>query len=255
MADVPELFPDLGPEDEQFVRDILQPRQPDGPVPPAVAARWQDQIAQLHDEAASTPERRTRPQLRLAGAVASIAALALLAGVVLNSVSSTTTSPTVASGEAATPSTQNSVAGPLPIAQTVTTSGLQYTPGAIRKQLQTLISQRQNKSAVAGSDPLATSLVQPTPETSMGTSASVLDPASQQFIADEIARAKCFVEITGSDARSPVLLDIGQFSSEPAALIAFATQANNQQLDIWVVRPSCTTGEPEILWFGRIQRP
>ena len=255
MADVPELFPDLGPDDEQFVRDILQPRQPAGLVPPAVAARWQDQIAQLHDAAARSPERRSRPQLRLAGAVASIAALALLAGVVLNSVSSTTTAPTVASGEAATSLNQDSGAGPLPIARTVTTSGLQYTPGAIRKQLQTLISQRQNKSAVAGSDPMVTALVQPSPETSMDTSASVLDPASQLFIADEMARAKCFVEITGSDARSPVLIDIGQFSSEPAALIAFATEANSQQLDIWVVRPSCTTGEPEILWFGRIQRP
>lgn len=254
MADVPELFPDLGPDDEQFVRETLRPRRPDEPVPPAVAARWQDQIAQLHVEAASPPQHRSRPQLRLAGAVASIAALALLAGVVLNSVSSTTTSPTVASGDVATPSNQDSVAGPLPIARTVTTSGLQYTPGAIRKQLQTLISQRENKSAVAGSDPMVTSLVQ-SPETLMGTSASVVDPASQLFITDELARAKCFVEITGSDTRTPVLLDIGQFARQPAALIAFATQANSQQLDIWVVRPSCTTGEPEILWFGRIQRP
>ena len=270
----PELFPEISPADEQFLASILGGKGVAGPVPPEVAARWQDQIGKLSRK----PSRRP---LRLAGAVASIAAVALTAGVVANTLISST----APSGQdvALSPVTTQRAA-PLPIARTVTTSGLVYQPSKISSQLRNLLarvappSPAVDQVPIVSADPtispeqgtapdlgvtadpsqpqtsmMATS--SPDPEAVSTLPAQVLTATTRLFIDSAGVRTKCFLEITGDSARRPVVLDIGQYNGEVAALVAFPTATDAQRLDIWVVRPSCTTGEPQILWFGRVLRP
>jgi len=278
----------LTESDDAFVLGLLMADQASDRLPADVAARWDaaistesaDRAAQVAGAAplAHLPSHRAEPaprrRLRLAGAAASVAAIALVGGIVANSV-------LAKDPVGSTPDTVTAAASPLPLATLVSTSGLSYQPTGILSQVGALLKgsgfsrtlppetpaaseitalPQTGDNATATPDP--TSVERSTSDTAVpkATSAPSLaklnaDPAVVTFRTSEKLRAECLQELNAGPGARPVLLDIGYYKTKPAALIVLPTIDDVQRLDVWIVGPACHKGDAYVLWFGRVDRP
>lgn len=311
---------ELSPQDDAFVAGLLSADAASDPLPADVAARWDATIAaesaqrteQSADAAAvaagaaplasihathranKSPARR----FRLAGAAASIAAIALVGGIVANAVLAE--DPVAGTN----PDVVSAASSPLPIATNVSTSGITYQPTGILSQVGSLL---KGVPFQAGGTPASDAITLPPTEeaasTNSGTTASgsgelpqtsadgdassnetpsatsstttqnsksssgtaatpapkgidlSKDPVAVAFRTNEQRRTDCLDELNSGPGARPVLLDLGYFNREPAALIVLPTSGDAQRLDVWIVGPDCTKGDAHVLWFGRVSRP
>ncbi len=254
-----------GPEslsnaDEQWIRNLLAQSLPAvPPLPPSVSEHWQQTRPRPRLWRTSPAGQQTPWQL--AGAVAAIAATMLVLGIAANTVLSRESSPPLASGNSATANDQssessNARARALPEATSVSTSGLAYNPREIAQQVRDLLARRNQTAAPV--PPAANSatdipLGQALAPSSTADTGPVIPLGDQLITLPDLG--PCFVELTGSTTRQPVLVDSGSYGQQAAVLISFTTEGDAERLDLWVVQPDCTAGAPHVLWFGRILRP
>jgi hypothetical protein len=189
----------LSPQDDAFVDELLAADASTDPLPPQIADRWTAALAaESAARAAATTVAATGAAtaattvvpidtarsvrgrngstrgFRFAGIAASIAAIALVGGIVANSVLSSngskngTDSVTTASGQQVPANAEHGTGShALPVANTVTTSGLPYQPTKIAAQVKALLVGAVARSSVPapGSLPLATTVTTPPPAT------------------------------------------------------------------------------------------
>jgi hypothetical protein len=185
----------------------------------------------------------------------------LVLGIAANTVLSRDSSTPLASGQGAaandpSQATAKTGARALPQATAVSTSGLAYNPREIAQQVRALLDRRTRTPAPvpsAATPATDTPLGQVLSPSSTAASDAVVPLGNQLITLPDLG--PCFVELTGSTTRQPVLVDSGSYDQQAAVLISFTTQGDSQRLDLWVVQPDCTTGAPHVLWFGRILRP
>jgi len=309
----------LSPQDDAFVAGLLSADGLADPLPADVATRWDAMItaesAQRAEQSADAAaiaagaaplasinaghraKKSPMRRFRLAGAAASVAAIALVGGIVANAVLAE--DPVAGTN----PDVVSAASSPLPIATNVSTSGITYQPNGILSQVGGLL---KGVPFQAGSGPAPTAItLPPTDEaasTSTGESSGVeglpatssdgtatlndapdptlktgtttqtapkagtsdpapaaidlsKDPVAVAFRTNEQRRTDCLDELNSGPGARPVLLDLGYFNREPAALIVLPTSGDAQRLDIWIVGPDCTKGDAHVLWFGRVSRP
>jgi len=309
---------ELSPQDDAFVAGLLSADGLADPLPADVATRWDATItaesAQRAEQSADAAaiaagaapltsinaghraKKSPMRRFRLAGAAASVAAIALVGGIVANAVLGE--DPVAGTN----PDVVSAASSPLPIATNVSTSGITYQPNGILSQVGGLL---KGVPFQAGSGPAPTAItLPPTDEASSSTGAASeaqglsttgddgttalngtpdptlkpgtttktaprggspdpagaaidlsKDPVAVAFRTNEQRRTDCLDELNSGPGARPVLLDLGYFNREPAALIVLPTSGDAQRLDIWIVGPDCTKGDAHVLWFGRVSRP
>lgn len=69
------------------------------------------------------------------------------------------------------------------------------------------------------------------------------------------ALAPCVTELAGRSGVSPLAVDLARFAGKPAAVVVLPETGRPSTLDVWVVGPGCTRGDPQVLYFTRLPRP
>jgi hypothetical protein len=205
--------------------------------------------------------------LRLAGAAAAVAAIALVGGVVANQL--------------ATPSGDGLVveaSGDLPVADGVTRSNRTYTPVGLTTQVNRLIDAppmsyaEAQEGAVPAAGPNSAAAVEtPTSEgatagaapggsaTSGGTQGGTPGdrPAADlrafdTFAADGQVREGCITNLSGTPGVKAVAMDVGFYDGLPSVLVVLPTAANPDTLDVFIVGPACDLVDADLRYFARI---
>jgi hypothetical protein len=68
------------------------------------------------------------------------------------------------------------------------------------------------------------------------------------------ALARCVAALAGAPA-TPLVVDIAAYEGKPATVIVLPTPDDAGHLDVWVVRPTCTEANAQVLLFQRVVRP
>ncbi|MDQ1625930.1 MAG: hypothetical protein QOJ49_1428 [Actinomycetota bacterium] len=68
------------------------------------------------------------------------------------------------------------------------------------------------------------------------------------------ALAQCIAALAGAPA-TPLVVDIASYEGKPATVIVLPTPDDAAHLDVWVVRPTCTDANAQLLLFQRVVRP
>lgn len=72
---------------------------------------------------------------------------------------------------------------------------------------------------------------------------------------DPVALDRCVAELAGRPGVSPLAVDLGRYAGRPAQVVVLPEAGRSPLLDVWVVRPGCTRGDPQLLYFTRLPRP
>jgi anti-sigma factor RsiW len=223
------------------VRRSLAAAPPVGPLPPAVADRVDEALRAAALEPADEPADATpvaaptvmpspRPAtgprgMRWLQAAAVIVLLLAVGGIGISAFVGSTSSDNAASGgsgDNARALPARSSAGPVAVQRTDTA----YTTAHLGTQAQTLLS----GGAVAG-------------HAAGGTEA---------FQLSGTRLSSC---LAGLQARQPLAVDLATFDGAPAAVVVDATPQDPGHADVWVVAPSCSRDNAQVLHFLRVPRP
>lgn len=95
--------------------------------------------------------------------------------------------------------------------------------------------------------------------TSSRTSDSALsDGRTSQRLAAPGPLAECVAALTTASGTSPsatpVLVDIARFNGSPATIIVLELPAEPDRLGVWVVRPGCRAGDPQVIRHMTVPR-
>ena len=212
---------------------------PAEPIPPDVAARLEAAFA-----AARAPvpaPRAERPGRRigwprpsggvLAGAAAASVLLLFFGALVLGQLNDP--SATTSGGGANQPSRRSAAAPPAHVAA----SGQNYDAAGVRAAVPGLVAQQRT----ARQDAVPT--------------AGARAPAGLSRLRDPSTLAACVMELSGTDRAVPLAVDLARYAGKPAAVVVLPETGNPAVLDIWVVGPACSRGDPQLLYFTRLPRP
>jgi len=119
-------------------------------------------------------------------------------------------------------------------ARAVTASGRNYTPATLRAALPALLGQRDAsaQSRMSAATP---------PPSGLAGRASQLGP--------------CVAELAGRGGVTPLAVDVAKYAGQSAVVVVLPEAGPAKVLDIWVVRPGCTRGDPQVIYFTRLPRP
>jgi len=209
------------------------------PLPADIGARLDAALAGA-DRSAPVPAGRTaftsmatrrvawRPGggLLAAGAAASIVALlvgALAIGALRDGGGSANS--TAGAGGAAAPARGRSDAAS-------TASGRNYTTAALRAAVPALVSTQRRAAG-----------------------APVQAPPELAGLREPPALARCVAELAGRAGVAPLAVDLARFAGKPAAVVVLPEAGRASMLDVWVVGPGCTRGNPDLRYFTRLPAP
>ncbi len=65
----------------------------------------------------------------------------------------------------------------------------------------------------------------------------------------------CITELAGRSGVRPLAVDLARFAGKPAAVLVLPETGQPSTLDVWVVGPGCTRGDPQLIYFTRLPRP
>ncbi len=65
----------------------------------------------------------------------------------------------------------------------------------------------------------------------------------------------CIAELAGRSGVRPLAVDLARFAGKPAAVLVLPETGQPSTLDVWVVGPGCTRGDPQLIYFTRLPRP
>jgi hypothetical protein len=311
--------PSLSESDAAFLDGILrEPSLASPELPADIAARWDDAIGAESAAriAGATPEgtpvdvesaafaaepleavtgtvvpmlgRRGhgKPKRRgfaLAGVAASVAAVALVGGVIANQVASTSTPGAVTAEDAGAAVGARSTSAPLPTASAVTYSGATYTASQVSNTVSTLISTPQaayvpspedSEGAVADARPPATESSPSTAETGatedgsrpLSSDSDEVDPTSGEsadntlaaintLATDPQAREACIAYLAQESGVSPAAIDVGTFEGGPALMVVLPTLDTPGKVDVFIIGATCTSTNADVKYFTRIDIP
>jgi hypothetical protein len=257
--------PDLAPVDPTSTDDLLA-----GFAAVAAPAATSTPTQTEATSATVIPLQRDRGartsgwSLRLAGAAAAVAAIALVGGVVANQL--------------ATPSGDGVIveaSGSLPVADGVTRSNRAYTPVGLTTQVNRLIdappmayADAPEMAAAAGSPASAAPTSLPTSEAG-GTPVDGPNPNSAQdgvpgagaaadpaafdtFASDGQVREGCITNLAGAPGVKAVAMDVGFYNGLPSVLVVLPTATNPDTVDVFIVGPACDLVDADLRYFARI---
>jgi hypothetical protein len=248
--------------DDAFVAGLLASTGDDlAPVPADIAARWDAAIAQAAAErgaddapvAATTtviprqPTRSRAPRgLRLAGIAASVAALALVGGVVANQFVASTSDSTVIT----------EASGSLPTTDEVTTSGTTFEAESADEQASALVGQATGAAPKQEAVPLSTQTAAPTTSESVTTSGSSgavgAEPEVKAFVDDTAQRQACVENLAQRQGVKPVAVDMGYYKGEPAAMVVLPSEDDPTKVDVFIVGTDCNLIDADVQYFTRV---
>jgi hypothetical protein len=256
--------PVLPEADDAFVAGLLALTGDDLPAVPAdIAARWDAAIAEAAAErdaeapvAASTtvipmqPSRARAPRgVRLAGIAASVAALALVGGVVANQFVTSTSDDTVIT----------EASGSLPTTDKVTTSGTQFNADSADEQASALVGQATGAAPKEQSAPLSAPTTSPrTPAAGVATSAQSQtvtvkpDPEVLAFVDDTAQRQACVENLAQRKGVKPVAVDMGYYQGEAAAMVVLPSGDDPTKVDVFIVGTDCNLIDADVQYFTRV---
>jgi hypothetical protein len=254
--------PVLPEADDAFIAGLLASTGDDlVPVPDDIAARWDAAIAQAAAErvaddapvAATTtvipmqPTRSRAPRgLRLAGIAASVAALALVGGVVANQFVASTSDSTVIT----------EASGSLPTTDEVTTSGTTFEAESADEQASALVGQATGTEPKKQAAPLSAPATLPASPESVTTSSSSssvgAEPEVKAFVDDTAQRQACVENLAQRQGVKPVAVDMGYYLSEPAAMVVLVSEADPAKVDVYIVGTGCNLIDADVLYFTRV---
>lgn len=265
--EAPTTGPVLDAEDNDFVSGLLARSGADIPAVPAeIAAQWDAAIvaeaAARSSQAATaagmivpmqrTPSRRPRG-VRFAGIAASVAAIALVGGVVANALVPSSSEPEITTASDTLPTTDE-----------VTTSGSTFSDDAVPAQANTLVTKAASGSTQVGAagvpatltaSPIAPS-VAPTPVPGDGESKDVTDePAVADFMADEARRDACIENLAQQEGAKPIAVDMGYYKGKPAAMVVLPAPDDPEKVDVFIVGPECNIVDADVRYFTRVPVP
>lgn len=213
---------------------------PSPAMPADVAARL-DAALTTKPRAVLAPRRRGwRWGTRTAALAAAAAAVLIVVAVVVGTFRGSPPAPTdpraggVASSTAARPQV-------VPQA-----SGRDYTPAVLARGVDALLPG-------PGASPSA-----PRADTGPATPGTAAEqalgafPAGTARLLDPQALAGCLAALGGPAA--PLAVDLARFNGRPAAIVVVPA-ATPGRLDVWVVGPGCSRGDPQLRYFSRVLRP
>jgi hypothetical protein len=119
-------------------------------------------------------------------------------------------------------------------ARAVTASGRNYTAATLRAALPALLGQQD-----ASAQSRKSSAAQTPP--GLAGRASQLGP--------------CVAELAGRGGVTPLAVDVAKYAGQPAVVVVLPEAGPAKVLDVWVVRPGCTRGDPQLIYFTRLPRP
>jgi hypothetical protein len=263
------LGPVLPEADDRFVAGLLAASaNPLPAVPAEVAARWDAALAEAAAERvgqASTPSAATTviPQqrrhasrasrgARWAGIAASVAALALVGGVVANQWAT----------DAGADGTVTEAAGALPTTDQVTTSGTAFNAQNVKSQATALIGRAAGTAARREAAPItlpatpesaATPADNATAAQSQPQNVTVAPaPEVQAFVSDANRRQACVENLAQRKGVKPVAVDMGYYLSEPAAMVVLVSEADPAKVDVYIVGTGCNLIDADVLYFTRV---
>jgi hypothetical protein len=225
----------------EAVRRSLAAAPPVGPLPPAVADRVDEALRAAALEPADqpafsaplaaptvmpSPRRVPGPRgMRWLQAAAVIVLLLAVGGIGVSAFEGSTSSDNAASGGSgdqmrAAPARGSS--GPVAVQRT----GTAYTTAHLGTQAQTLLS-----------------------------GGAVAAHASDGAEAFQLSGTKLTSCLAGLQARAPLAVDLATFDGAPAAVVVDATPQDPAHADVWVVAPSCSRDNAQVLHFLRVPRP
>jgi hypothetical protein len=258
--------PVLPEADDAFVAGLLASTGADlPPVPSDIAARWDAAIAEAAAEradadspvAASTtvipmqPTRSRAPRgLRLAGIAASVAALALVGGVVANQFVVSTSDDTVIT----------EASGSLPTTDKVTTSGTTFAAESAEEQASALVGRATGAAPQEPTIPLSAKETVPATSGLESTSASAttqssevdVEPEIRAFVDDTAQRQACVENLAQRKGVKPVAVDMGYYQGEPAAMVVLPAEGDATKVDVFIVGTDCNLIDADVQYFTRV---
>lgn len=213
---------------------------PAEPLPESVGARLDAALKAAGRPAAVTvhrevapraPRRRWRPngEWLAAGAAASIVLLLVGALVLGGNKGGSNNTSTSADGSARGRSGDTAGGG-------VVTSGRNYTATTLAAAVPALVAGRVSVPLAAADSRAAAAA----PGAGLGRPGA-LEP--------------CVAELAGRSGVRPLAVDLARFAGKPAAVIVLPETGQPSTLDIWVVGPGCSRGDPQLIYFTRLPRP
>ena len=242
-----------------------------GPVPDDVAGRLDAALDAASRAPADGPAATTVVPLASAGARTSPRGLRLLQAaavlVVVLGLGGLAVSALRDSGHgSAADSSAGSAAGPVAgtpeLAYPVTASGRSWTATTLTAAVPRLLAgtlarpvahgplpDGTRKAADATPSPAATG---PAPQGSAtDPSFSVLQDNPGGRLVEGTPLASCVASLVGGPA-TPLAVDVATYQGSPAVVILLPGLTGADRVDIWVVRPDCSTGT---LYYGSVPRP
>jgi len=231
---------------------------PQDPMPDDVAARLDAALAAAADTSNTIVPLNRRPRFwntpAIAGVAAAVAILVLVGAVVVGNVSRhhpSTSSSAAGAGAAKAP------AGPAGTVKEWSTGTNYSSLSIIAARVPALVlGVPPATTALGGAAPAA-------PSASPSTSAapdSVTQKSTTGFTQNDLrafpaAVVACGRILAGDVATTPVAVDFARFAGKPAVIVVLpAVDHPETQLDVWVVRSTCSASAPDLL-FRRVSRP
>lgn len=174
---------------------------------------------------------------RIVGGLAA-AALVVLGGVVVLRGTGVGGSTSGGAESAASASSSTAAGGTL-----VTASGTAYAKATLAAQARTLATAARVRSATDATAPANGVPAAPSPATAGGTTFRAFTPDNATV---------CVRAITDGGTSVALAVDSGSYAGRPAVVVVVPTQGDPTQLDVFVVKPDCAAGTPDIVEFQRI---
>jgi len=220
---------------------------PAEPLPASVGARL-DAALKAADRSAPVTLRRGAPPLAArrsrwqpgggllaAGAAASIVLL-LFGALVVGALKGGNGGSTTSAGGSGSEARSADVAG-----GGVVASGRNYTAATVVAAVPALVA-GQGRAQLA-------------PSESGSPAADIKATAPRARLAGPGALEPCIAELAGRSGVRPLAVDLARFAGKPAAVLVLPETGQPSTLDVWVVGPGCTRGDPQLIYFTRLPRP
>lgn len=219
---------------------------PAEPLPASVGARLDAALKAAGRPATVTLRRDSRPTYRrsrwwpsegmLAGGVAASIVLLLFGALVVGGFHSSRNNTPTSAGGAGSDARSGSGAG-----GGVVASGRNYTAATLVAAVPGLVA-GQGRAQLA-------------PSESGSPAADIKVPAPRARLAGRGALEPCITELAGRSGVRPLAVDLARFAGKPAAVLVLPETGQPSTLDVWVVGPGCTRGDPQLIYFTRLPRP
>lgn len=133
------------------------------------------------------------------------------------------------------------------------TAGAGAAPARGRSDAASTASGRNYTAAVLRA--AVPALVAPQRRTAMAAGAPVQAPPELAGLREPPALARCVAELAGRAGVAPLAVDLARFAGKPAAVVVLPEAGRASVLDVWVVGPGCTRGNPDLRYFTRLPAP